>query len=169
MAKWSFAVGTWTPTAVADAAAMTNAGYMALLGGSSTQLIKIQEIFMGGQATVSSPCIMLVGRDSTVGATPTALSTPNSNGALHPSSAALAAVPIGHVAASTPPQRSNSTTLSKMNLSFNANGGVIRWVAAPDEEFQILGNTASLGEASLSAFTGGTPGLMGSHFIYEPL
>lgn len=168
MAKWSFTVGTWTPTAVADANAFTTP-WMALMGGSTTQIINIMEIYMGGQATASAPTIMVVGRDSTVQATPTALASPNSNGALHPSTAALAAVPIGTINATTPPQRSNSVTIAKMNLSFNAFGGIVRWVAAPGEEFILLGNTASLGEVSLTAFTGGTPGLMGSHFIYEPM
>jgi hypothetical protein len=55
-----------------------------------------------------------------------------------------------------------------LNLSFNAFGGIVRWVAAPGQEIGMLGNTASLGEISLSAYTGGTPGLMGSHFILEP-
>ena len=34
--------------------------------------------------------------------------------------------------------------------------------------FGILGNTASLGEASLSAFTGGTVGAISAHIQYEP-
>lgn len=165
MAKSTFQVATWTPVAVADAAAMTNGGFMALQGGSGTQINEIKEIYMGGQATVQSPTIMLVGRDSTVGGTPTALATPNSNGPLHPSSVASSAV--GMIAATTPPQRSNSTSLSKLNLSFNAFGGIVRWYTGDDEEFIILGNTASLGEASLSAFTGGTPGLMGAHIVFE--
>lgn len=169
MAKWSFQVGTFTPVAVADAANFTDGGYMGLMGGSTTQLIRIEEVFMGGQAIASAPSIMLLARDSTVQATPTALGTPNSNGPLHPSSAALAAVPIGFIASTTKPQRSNSVTLGKLNFSFNAFGGAMRWQAPPGGEFQILGNTASLGEASLSAFTGGTPGLMGGHLLFEPM
>ncbi len=162
MAKWSANVPTWTPTAVADATNMTNTGYMALQGGNATQTIRIQEVYMGGQATATSPCIMLVARDSTVGAT---LSV-GRLAALDPSTAALAAPMIVFNTAGTLPQR--SATLSLLNLSFNANGGIVRWVAAPDEEVKMLGNTASFGEISLSAFTGGTVGLMGSHFIFEP-
>jgi hypothetical protein len=143
---------------------------MALLGGSTTQVINVEEIYMGGAAGASSPALMVVGRDSTVGATPTALSSPNSSGALHPSTAALAAVPIGHIAAATPPQRSNSVTIAKLTLPFNAFGGIVRWNASnTDIKFILLGNAASLGELSLSAFTGGTPGLMGSHMLFEPL
>lgn len=167
MAKFSFQVGTWTPTAVADAANFTDGGYVALIGGSSTQLTRILEVYMGGQATSSSPCIMTLARDSTAGATITALASPNSCGPLHPSTAALAAPVVGFVASTTKPQRSNSTSLGRLNLSFNAFGGVVRWVAPPGSEMVMLGNAASLGELSLSAFTGGTPGLMGSHIIFE--
>ena len=87
--------------------------------------------------------------------------------ALDPATAALAAPPVVFNTATTKPQR--SATLSLLNLSFNAFGGIVRWVAAPGQELGMLGNTAALlGELSLSAFTGGTPGLMGSHFIFEP-
>ena len=57
-----------------------------------------------------------------------------------------------------------------MNCSLNAFGGVYFWRANKwDECPVILGNTASNGEMSLSAFTGGTPGAIGVHAIYEPL
>lgn len=169
MANYAFTVGTFTPVAVADAANFTDAGYMGLMGGSTTQRVKIKEIYMGGQAGASSPTIMLLARDSTVQATPTALATPNSAGPVDPSVAALAAPAVAFVASTTKPQRSNSTTLMKINFSFNAFGGLVRKEWAPGEEPQILGNTASLGEMSLSAFTGGTPGLMGASITYEPL
>lgn len=168
MSKWSFAVTNLTPVAVADANAFTDSGYMALQGGSSTQMNDIQEVQIIGQAGSSSPTPLLLARDSTVGATLTALSTPNSNGALHPSVAALGAVPTGFIASTTKPQRASSVTLAKLAMAINAFGGILRWLAAPGEEFSILGNTASLGEASLSCFTGGTPGAISAHFIYEP-
>jgi hypothetical protein len=165
MARWSCNKPTWTPTAVADTTNMTAAGFVALQGGSSTQRSNILEVYMGGQATSSAPTIMVLARDSTVfsGATSNAVKVV----ALDPATAALAAPPLGQdVGSSTLPQR--SSTLHLLNLSFNAFGGIVRWVAAPGEEIGILGNTASLGEVSLSAYTGGTPGLMGSHIIFEP-
>lgn len=167
MAKRSFKVSTFTPVAVADTTNFTDAGYMGLMGGSTTQRLAISEVYMGGQATSSAPTIMLLSRDSTVQATPTALSTGNSDAPLDPSTAALAAPPVAFVASTTKPQR--SATLGLLNLSFNAFGGIVRWLAAPGSEIGVLGNTASLGEVSLSAYTGGTPGLMGAHLIYEPL
>lgn len=163
MARWSASETTWTPVAVADATNFTDTGYHALQGGSTTQRSNILEVFMGGQATTSAPSIMLFGRDSTVGAT---LSV-GRLAALDPATAALAAPPVVFNTASTKPQRS-ATLGSLLNLSFNAFGGIVRWVAAPGEEIGMLGNTASLGEVSLSALTGGTPGLMGSHFVFEP-
>jgi hypothetical protein len=162
MARWSSNETTWTPTAVADTTNFTDTGYHALQGGSTTQRINVLEVYMGGQATTSAPSIMLVARDSTVGAT---LSV-GRNVALDPATAALAAPMVTFNTATTKPQR--SATLSLLNLSFNAFGGIVRWVAAPGEEIGMLGNTASFGELSISALTGGTPGLMGSHMIYEP-
>ena len=100
-------------------------------------------------------------------ATPTALSTGNSDAAVDPATAALAAPAVSFVASTTKPQR--SATLGLLNLSFNAFGGIVRWRAPYGEEIGLLGNTASFGEVSLSHYTGGTPGLMGAHIIYEPL
>ncbi len=168
MAKRSFKSASWTPVAVADATNFTNAGYMALQGGSSTQRVGISEIFMGGQAGASAACNMVVARDSIVGATLTALGTGESDAALDPASAALAAPVQPFTQSTTKPQR--SATLGLLDLSFNAFGGIVRWVAYDQsEQLWILGNTASFGEISLSAFTGGSPGAIGAHIIYEPL
>ena len=172
MAKWVFAVATITPgTGTADGSSLTASTYMALQGGSSTQMIRIEEVYMGGQATsTSSPMIMLLGRDSTVVGTPTALSSPNSIGALHPSTAALGAPAVGAITGSTQAIRSNSTTLSKFSFTFNAQGGIVRAnYGNTDQQFTILGNTASLGEASLSSFTGSTGSApIGAHILFEP-
>ena len=167
MALRSFNVATFTPVAVADTANFTDAGYMGLMGGSTTQRLRVEEIYMGGQAGASSPSLMLLSRDSTVQATPTALGAGSSDAALDPSTAALAAPPVSFIASTTKPQR--AATLHLLNLSYNAFGGIVRWAASPLEQISLLGNTASLGELSLSAFTGGTPGLTGAHIIYETI
>lgn len=167
MARWSVSNVSFTPVAVADAAAFTDNGYLALQCGTATQRSNIIEVYMGGQATASAPSIMVLARDSTVAVTAITAGT-NGRGpvALDPASAALAAPPLAVGASTTKPQR--SATLHLLNLAFNAFGGIVRWVAAPGEEIGVLGNTASLGEVSLSAFTGGTPGLMGAHIVFEP-
>lgn len=98
----------------------------------------------------------------------TALSSPNSNGAMSPFTAALGAVPVGFIAAATLPQRSNSVTVAKLVFCFNYFGGVVRWYSGPAQEWSQYGTATTLGETSLSAFTGGGGGLMGAHICYEP-
>ena len=165
MAKRIVSITTQTPTATADTTALVDATYPFLIqGGSSTQRSNILEVYLGGQAGASSPTFMLLSRDSTIAVT-------NSNGtgqtdaSLDAATAALGAPALTGNTNTTKPQR--SSTLHLLNLSFNAFGGIVRWVAAPGEEITVVGNTASLGEISLSAFTGGTAGLLGAHMIYE--
>jgi hypothetical protein len=171
MTKYAFQFNAYTPVAVADAASFTASTYQAIQGGSATQVNQVSEVYMGGQATSSAPCIMVLARDSTVGVTPTALSTGvAANGPMDSASAALTAPAVGFVTAATQPLRSNSITLSRLNLSFNAFGGIVRWTAMdPGEYFKITGLSTLTGEVSLSAFTGGTPGPIGSHMVYETI
>jgi hypothetical protein len=169
MARRIVSVTTITPTAFADTTGMTSATYPFILqGGSASQLNRVHEISISGQAaSSSSPTFMVLGRDSTVGVT-------NSNGAgqtdasLDAATAALGAPALTGNTNGTAPQRSSSLHL--MNCSLNAFGGVYFWRANKvDECPSVYGNTASLGEVSLSAFTGGTPGAIGAHMIYESL
>lgn len=165
MAKWLFASEGFTPVAVADTTNFTDNGYMGLMGGSTTQRIDILQVEINGLATASAPTPMVFSRDSLVQATPTALTTAQSNAALDPATAALAAAQVAFTASTTKPQR--SATLAKLTLGLNAFAGINRWDAGPGGEFKLLGNTASLGEVSLSCFTGGTPGLVSAHILYE--
>lgn len=164
MARWAANIPTYTPVAVADTTNMTDGGHHTIQGGSSTQRGELREVYIGGQAGASSPTIMVLGRTSTVGATLTG----GRLAALDPSTAALAAPPVSYGTSTTKPQRS-ATLGMLLNLSFNAFGGVVRWVNGPDEIISYLGNAASLGELSLNAFTGGTPGLLGSNIVFETL
>jgi len=164
MARWSTVVPSWTPTAVADTTNMTDNGHHTLQGGSTTQRCELREVYMGGQTGASAPYIMVLGRNSTVGATLTAAR----NAALDPSTAALAAPPLPYVASTTKPQRATASGML-LNLGFNAFGGIVRWVNGPDEIISLLGNTQPLGELSLNAFTGGTVGALSSGIIYEAL
>ena len=165
MAKFTYSFTTFTPTATADTTALANGSYMAVQGGNSTQRLSFIEVYLGGQAGASSPTFMLLSRDSTVGVTMSSTSGAMQT-TLDGTHSVLSVVPIGFTIAGTNPQR--SSTLHLLNLSYNAFGGIVRWVAAPSEEPGTIGNTASLGEVSLSAFTGGTVGLTGAHIIYEP-
>ena len=164
MAKRSMQRTTFTPTAFADAANLTDSLYCgAIVGGSATQRVNILEVYLGGQAGASSPTIMQLSRDSTAAAT---LGTPTTTDApLDSATAALAAPTLAGDVWTTKPQ--TSATLKPLNLAFNAFGGIVRWVAAPGEEITQTGASANTGSTSLGAFTGGTPGLMGSHVIFE--
>lgn len=170
MAFWSASHKTITPTATADAAInLADSTYpFALQGGGALQRVNVSELYLGGQAGASSPTFMVLGRDSQVA---TGALTSDANlmaQSLDPATVALVLpVLVFNKAATNKPQR--STTLGGLlNLSFNAFGGVVRWVCQPRGEISMLGNTASFGELSFSAFTGGTTGLLGAHVIYEP-
>ena len=169
MARRISAQTTFTPTAVADTTAFTAGQAMGFWkGGSGTQLTRFWEISISGQAaSSSSPTFMLFSRDSTVGTGTQSQQTGGTDTALDPATAALAAVVgVGSNWATTFPQRDTANHLA--NCSLNAFGGVYFWRANRAEEcFLMLGNTASNGECSLSAFTGGTPGAIGGHTIYE--
>lgn len=167
MAKRSFSQKTLTWTATADTTNLVDATYHGIIqGGSSSQRVNILEVSLSGQAGASAPTIAVLARDTTVAVT-VSQGTGGNDAPLDAATAALAAPALVGNTASTKPQRSATATL--LNLAFNAFGGIYRWVAAPGEEISIVGNTQPLGEVSLSAFTGGTPGLMGSHIIYEAL
>lgn len=167
MALRSLNITTFTPTATADTTNLANLTHLTIQGSTATERNVINEIQMGGQAIVSSPCILVLARHSTVGATPT-LGTGAKDAVTDGSSATGTARGFTN-AVTTFSQR--SATLGLLNLTFNAFGGIVKWFASnvPGKDIAIVGNTASLGEAGLSCFTGGTVGAMGGHIIYEPM
>jgi hypothetical protein len=167
MAKRVFQVTTWTPTAQADG--VLTGSFQALVPGTATQILNVIELYEGGQAGASSVNAMTWARSSTLGITPTALSTPNSDGPMHGATAPLAAVPVSYVAAATAPNRSPAATIARLNLTFNSFGGIVRWVAAPGEEWSEVGTAVNVSESVLSAQNTGTAGAMGSHVVYEPI
>lgn len=168
MAKISVSFASITTTAFADTTNMTNGTYCAAIqGGSSTQRINLLEVMIGGQSSsTSQPQIIILSRDSTVGVTlgsTTAVVSANSA-----STAALSAAPVIGNAFTTTPQRLAGNGGHLLVFSFNAYGGAARWLAKDWEEVDLIGNTANLGELSLSAFTGTTSGAVGGHIIIEP-
>lgn len=167
MGKRSFSVPVWQPTATADTTALANNTFMAIGATNATSGLLVQEIEMGGQASSSTALMMMFARDSTLGATLTALAAPNSDGPLHTLGQAGQTGSLTFNFAGTSPQRSATTTSARLNLTFNAFGGIVRWQAAPFEEWGIVGVTASVSESSLSGFTGSQAGNIGSHIIYE--
>jgi hypothetical protein len=162
MARYSLNFRSKTMVAVADAAAMTDNGYATFLqGGSATMQLKVNEVYIGGESAASAPTTMLFGRDSTVAAT--AISG-NFNALQDASSVAPGTVAVFGSVSTTKPQRS-ATLGGLLGLTLNAFGGIARWQARHGEEITTVGNTASLGEVSLSSITG--TGVISGHVLYE--
>lgn len=168
MAKYS---GTWTSvtaTAIADTTALTDNNYpYALQGGTSTQRNQISEVMICGEASSSTVIILKLARDSTASATLVAGTGGKVPVLLDGSGTAPATAPLGGNSASTDPQR--SSTLQLANFSFNAFGGLARWIANPGYEFSMVGNTASLGDTSLSGFTGTGAAATSGYVLFETL
>jgi hypothetical protein len=157
--------------AYADGAALVNGTYLhALKGSNTTQQVYVWEISINGQAaSSSSPMFIILSYDSTVGVGAQSYGTGSDN-FLNPNFTTLGtATGSGNVFVTSAPVRSLGGHL--LNCSLNAFGGVYFWRANRLEECPMLyGNTAATnGEVSLSAFTGGTMGAVGSHLIYEAL
>jgi hypothetical protein len=172
MSVFAFQVATLTPGAgTADNVALPAAGWMEVVGGSALQTLCVDEVYMGGQAASTAPLIMLLAPDSTKAATPTALASPNSMGPANVNAGVLTNPPVGVIAATTPPTRTNSTTVAKKNFTFNAFGGIVRAnYANTQDRYTIFSATAPAGAASLSSFTGSTASsAIGAHILLEAL
>lgn len=164
MARYSLAFQSKVMIATADATAMTSNGYACFLqGGSATMQLKVNEVYIAGESAASNPTTMALGRDSTVAVTAiTAIG--NFNALMDGTATAPAAVAAFGSGATTNPAR--STTLGHLlEPTLNAFGGIARWQARYGEEISAIGNTASLGELSLSAITG--TGQLSGHILYE--
>lgn len=172
MAKRIFTTGgstmIWTPSAHGSAAA--SSCFMAAKGGATTQIIDVLEVMISGMATASTVAAMMLAYSSTLGITPTALASPGSDGPLVVNATAISSVVVTYFAAGTGPVPSNSVTLPKLNLGLNLFGGIIRWNAAPTQQWTQVGNAVSGGETVLwnSSTHGGSAGLANAHIIYEP-
>lgn len=165
-----FSAANWTPTATPDTTNLANATYMAIQGAAATQRTNILEVMVEGEATLSAVTYLQVAHDTQIAVGMSTLAAPNSDGPQDPSTGALGSPVVSFVAqATTAPQRAATITLSRLRLSLNTFGGIIKWNPwQPNMAFAILGNTASNGEASLSAFTGSSGSAqVSAHIIYE--
>lgn len=168
MADISIQVSTLTFTPVADATNYTDNGYVALQGASTTQVNLVKEIHVNGLASTAGTAVNAVfARDVVVGATLTALTTPDSHGGLPVAGAP--SLGTAFKASTTKPQRTNVAAQGKINVGLQPFGGISRWQAPPfpGSMFMIVGQAVNAGEASLSSLAGTGP--CGVHIIYEPL
>lgn len=172
MSRRLFSVPSFTPTALADTTAATNATYMSLLPGSATTGGFVSEIFIQGLGTSNTNVNNnLFARVSTSATTPTALAAPNSDGPMPgPLASALTTNFVTYVAAAAGPQRSVLTTAARLMLSINALGGIARWKPADLTEAWWIVGTAATTESMLSASTaaGTTSAAQSATIQYEP-
>ena len=162
MARYAAGWSTITCAAVADTVAFTVGNHCGeLRSGGATQQLKINEVYIGGEDTASTPTSMILARTSTI-----------SVGALSVGTLALTdfvstapgTVPSwGSTSATSYGQR--SATLYLLQLSLNTYGGIARWQARYGEELTVYGNTASGGEVCMSSKTGA--GKTSGHILLE--
>jgi hypothetical protein len=169
MAKRIFNCGQQTFTATAVTTNLADTTYMGIQGGASTQLVDILEIMISGMATASTVAAMTFVPTSTAAAT-LSKPAPASDGPLNTSATALATVVGTYTTATTKPQASAVTTVPKINLGLNLFGGIIRWNAAPTQQYTLVGLSTATGDSVLynSSTYGGSSGLANAHIIYEP-
>lgn len=162
MARYSASWTSITAAAVADTTTFTAGQAMGFLrSGAATQQLRVNEVYIGGEDTASTPMTALFARTSTISVG--ALSVGNNALLDAVSTAPGTTAAWGSTAATTFPQR--SSTLQLLNLSLNTYGGIARWQARYGEEITAYGNTASLGELCLSSKAG--TGKSSGHIIYE--
>ena len=171
MSKRIFQVSSFTPAQQADGV-LAAGSFAALKAGSATDILKIGKMLLEGQASSSAVTATCLARSSTLGITPTALALPNSDGPANIAATAVTTAPVAFVAAATAPNRSPAVTIPRLNLTFNAFGGIVQWQTNPgsEEEWVSVGSaTTSNSETVLSSANVGTAGLIGANFFYEVL
>lgn len=172
MAKYSsqFSSVTMTVASLGGGIALTGVnGFFGLLNGSSVGMLKISEVYIGGEAaSTSQVASMALTRATTLANTATAglaTSILTDATAVAPASTPTAftqwvttAAPVGSVNA-------------LLHLSYNAYGGIVRWVSSPDQNITLYGNAAfstqgTGGEVLLTQIAG-TASAMSGHILYE--
>lgn len=171
MSKRIFQVSSFTPLQQADGV-LAGGSFAALKAGSATDILKIGKVLLEGQASSSAVTATCLARSSTLAITPTALALPNTDGPANIAATAVSTVPVAMVAAGTAPNRSPAVTIPRLNLTFNAFGGIIQWQTNPgsEEEWVSVGSsTTSNSETVLSSANVGAAGLIGANIFYEVL
>jgi hypothetical protein len=171
MSKRIFQVSSFTPTQQADGV-LSAGSFAGIKAGSATDILKIGKVLLQGQASSSAVTATMLARSSTLAITPTALALPNTDAPVNIAAIAVTTGPVPFVAAGTAPNRSPAVSIARLNLSFNAFGGIIQWQTNPgsEEEWVSVGTaTTSNSETVLSSANVGTAGLIGADIFYEVL
>jgi hypothetical protein len=162
MARYSANWSSITAAAVADTTTFTAGQAPGFLrSGGAAQQLKINEVYIGGEDTASTPTTMILARSGVISVGALSVGQNNLLDATATAPGTVAA--FGSTAATTFPQRSATGYL--LDLSLNTYGGIARWQARYGEEISIFGATAPLGEVVLSSKTG--TGKSSGHILYE--
>jgi len=179
MAKRVFSTDnmSWIASAAGSAiTSPTTPQWMAVKGGNGTAIIDVLEILISGLASASTLGGFLFSRvtalESAAGGAALTTSAPKaSDGLMNPSGQAITnPVVVFNAASTTGITPSNVVTNADLNLGMNSFGGILRWNAAPTQQWWIVGNTTTTGESALynSSTAGGASTLASAHIIYEP-
>jgi hypothetical protein len=161
---------SWTASAAGSAIAAA-ATYMALIGGSTTQIVDIDEVLISGTAAASTIGAFELVPASTLETGARSNSAIATDGSMIVNASALSSPAIAfNTAATTQPTPSSSSTVPRVNLTLNTFGGIIRWNAAPTQQVTMIGNALNLGEFVLynSSTGNGVTTTANAHIIYEP-
>ena len=162
MARYAASWSAVTAATLADTTNTTDAAYPgSLRGAGSTVMSKINEVYIGGEDTASTPTQFILARTSTIS---TGALTVGNNALMDVNATAPGTVMNwGNTIATTKAQR--AATLYLLQPSLNTYGGISRWQARYGEEITTYGNANNAGEVLLSAKTG--TGKTSGHIIYE--
>ncbi len=138
MSKRIFSTVAVSFAAVATGTISAGANHMSMIGSSTTQITDIDEILISGMAAASTLGAFRYAPIGTAAATPTALASPHSDGPMQ--SNATPVSNTGFITAATQPTNSNAITAPRLNLGLNTFGGIIRWNAAPTQQYTLIGN-----------------------------
>jgi hypothetical protein len=170
MAKVASQFSSVPMTITTIGSAASTGGFMALLG-TALSVAKISEIYMGGEAGTSSQVAgMVLGRVTTLAATPAvgnATTIFTDITAVAPTISSTA----GFTAAATGPIVASGAQI--LHLSYNAYGGIVRWVSSPDQQITMYGaaayvvGTQGTGGSLALIQVAGTASTMSGHILYE--
>jgi len=157
---------TYTAQALGSAVAATSS--FGLQGvTSTTQIIDLLEVLISGTASASTIGGFIGVQMSTLAATPTALANPNSDGPTQQNTTPV--IQSTFITASTQGTPSSSATAPKINLGMNSFGGIVRWNAAPTQQYTMVGNASPGGIMIMIPNVGqNATTTANAHMIYEP-
>jgi hypothetical protein len=155
---YSTSVQGWTAATLANAATGVNSNYHALRNAAITDVSRITEVFIGGEATSSAVNRFALRRISTNAGTPTNVAP----GVYAPGAPASSAQQ--YTLATTGPTVASTTALGTFAL--NAFGGIVRIATTPGQEPVLVGTVAPNGEAILATVGAGTS-VISTNILFE--